>query len=370
MIRFAVLCSWRAVFVLFPFFAGFSANALKTQVVRFDIEARDGSNQPGSTLPRPQLDEQGIARLAAHCDPDGLQPREVLRTLCLHECREYNAHIFENIFEKRFADRVRRTFSSLNGPAMLTVTDSHAYKFLRNFLEKAQKSAVADGKPLTVVNAALDPQSFGECGNHGSKLSGDLFRVVCLDLYGWLPDVFFNRMSEGMFLMDQEKGSDAEACIYNMLLWTKPVLFRTAVAASPQGVLMIDIDVILYRNLLSYVRTEMPEGSSFVTGSESSGRANTGTVFATNQSLPVLNRWVQGNYAFLKDRYGDQSALQSLLQDDHVLAAAWSKFPQSIVGQCGIKGEYARHYNCFRGNKIRPMQDRGDWYRGNTNKVP
>merc|ERR1719382_868758 len=36
------------------------------------------------------------------------------------------------------------------------------------------------------------------------------------------------------------------------------------------------------------------------------------------------------------------------------------KIPTELVGQCGEKGEYATHYNCYA-NKLTAMKTNGDW---------
>jgi len=154
------------------------------------------------------------------------------------------------------------------------------------------------------------------------------------------------------------------SCVYNMFLWTKPTLLQAAasVLQEEQGVLMLDLDIVLYHNPLDHIRSVFPsrESSALLTARERTGKANTGAVYVTEKAGRILDRWAKHADWFLEADTGDQAALQDqLLQVD--VRRRWERIPLDVLGQYGGKGKIGTHYNGYAGNKAAGMFKSGDW---------
>ncbi|CAK0791556.1 unnamed protein product, partial [Prorocentrum cordatum] len=91
-------------------------------------------------------------------------------------------------------------------------------------------------------------------------------------------------------------------CRYNMIIWTKPHILKSALQASSHGVLMIDTDVVVRQDILqeSVQRLTQKKGASIVTGIENTraDRINTGTVFITptgRMFTEIMDEWIKEN---------------------------------------------------------------------------
>ncbi|CAK0810376.1 unnamed protein product, partial [Prorocentrum cordatum] len=140
-----------------------------------------------------------------------------------------------------------------------------------------------------------------------------------------------------------------------MVLWTKPHIIQAAVEAAEQPVMMIDTDVILHQNVLKIAPGVLAacKGCVAITGREyaSEHRQNTGTVYSGKDGLPLLREWARVDPDFLNAKEGDQSAMQHLMQTDSRLQQQLAVFDLAQVGECGIPGSHATHYNCLTGKK-------------------
>jgi hypothetical protein len=128
--------------------------------------------------------------------------------------------------------------------------------------------------------------------------------------------------------------------------------------------MMIDTDVILHQNVLKIAPGVLAacKGCIAITGREyaSEHRQNTGTVYSGKAGLPLLREWARVDPDFLNAKEGDQSAMQNLMQTNSNLQQQLAVFDLAQVGECGIPGSHATHYNCLTGKKVN-MQMRGHW---------
>jgi len=149
-----------------------------------------------------------------------------------------------------------------------------------------------------------------------------------------------------------------------MLLWTKPHIAVAAVEAAAHPVMMIDTDVILHQNVLKLAPRVLSEckGCVAITGREyaSENKQNTGTVYSDKAGLPLLKEWARVDPEFLNAKEGDQSAMQNLMEKSSELHKQLAVFNLQEVGECGITGSHATHYNCLTGKKVNMIRQ-GHW---------
>jgi len=279
---------------------------------------------------------------------------------CEPEKRAKVAEGFLQTFDKDYKPRFAAAFKGLKEPAYVTVGDWRFKQMFRNFMVHAHNLTCGSSDHIVAVNVGLDKASYEECQavakgvvqptNVGSK---GKFELRCIDLSGWLPKELFD-----------QSAAQAWSCAYNMLLWTKPHIIVAAVEASPQPVMMIDTDVILHQNVLKIAPGVLAacKGCIAITGREyaSEHKQNTGTVYSHKAGLPLLREWARVDPDFLNAKEGDQSAMQNLMQTNSKLQQQLAVFDLARVGECGIPGSHATHYNCLTGKKVN-MQLRGHW---------
>jgi len=284
---------------------------------------------------------------------------------CLPEMRAGVASGFLDIFSKEYKPRFVNAFRGVDMPAYFTVSDHRFKEMFRNFLVHAHQLTCASSDRIVVVNAALDKESYQECKGLESGIvqptnvvpwTASSFTLRCIDLSGWLPQQLFEHSDQKFF--------QPWSCAYNMLLWTRPHIAAAAVEAATQPVMMIDTDVILHQNLLNLANTTLQACTDCVaiTGREyqSDSKPNTGTVYTDKAGLPLLREWAKADPIFMNAKEGDQSAIQSLMSSNASLRAQLAVFAQAEVGECGIAGSYATHYNCLTGKKEHMMRV-GHW---------
>jgi len=263
-------------------------------------------------------------------------------------------------FQQNYSSRVAETFATMDGPSILTIS-GHLPKPLVNFVLHVQQVSAAEGKSMPVVaNALLDQASIDACRQMQRNEAPEL-RVACIDLVGWMP-------SDPRKSGELDKKSVGYVFMY---WWTKPVVLNAAVQASEHGVMMMDLDVVLYQDLLGYAQAtwqERPEVLLLAGYEFGKWFYNTGTVYAGRRSLPFLNLWVQENDCTYRSSAGDQTALNSLLQSNLTQIGATRKqfwmIPLEMVGQQCVKGSFATHYNCLEkaaSGDESVLSSRGDW---------
>mmetsp|Transcript_30276 Transcript_30276/g.84930 ORF Transcript_30276/g.84930 Transcript_30276/m.84930 type:complete len:591 (+) Transcript_30276:64-1836(+) len=279
---------------------------------------------------------------------------------CVPEKRAKVAEGFLRTFDKDYKPRFAAAFKGVKESAYLTVGDWRFKQMFRNFMVHAHNLTCGTSDHIVAVNVGLDKASYNECqavakgivqpSNVGSK---GKFELRCIDISGWLPKELF-----------AESAAQAWSCAYNMVLWTKPHIIQAAVEAAEQPVMMIDTDVILHQNVLKIAPGVLAacKGCIAITGREyaSENRQNTGTVYSGKAGLPVLREWARVDPDFLNAKEGDQSAMQHLMQTNPDLHSQLAVFNLAEVGECGIPGSHATHYNCLTGKKVN-MEMRGHW---------
>lgn len=306
---------------------------------------------------------------------------------CEPSARQGTALIFQRHFEESWAGKVEHAFRRIDGPVYMVVGDGRSSLLLRNWFMFAEKVAADEHTTISVVSVSLDAKGFDACRGMVAGLKG--VAVECLDLSGWLPEEFFTTAAQ----KDNEKGgASVGSCAYNFIIWTKPVILRAALRATAHGVLMIDTDVVMYKNLLPYAARAMRENATVtvVTGREyrftgNFWGANTGTVYVQqDRSQDRMDEWVTRDAETLNDEHGDQAAFHLMFKSKWYRYRKWHeerdsnghkvrtsewlpgmhkqllKIPNEIVGQCAEKGEYATHYNCYT-NKLGTMKRKGAW---------
>jgi len=279
---------------------------------------------------------------------------------CEPEKRAKVAEGFLETFNRDYKPRFAAAFKGVKESAYLTVGDWRFKQMFRNFMVHAHNLTCGTSDHIVAVNVGLDKASYNECqavakgivqpSNVGSK---GKFELRCIDISGWLPKELF-----------AESAAQAWSCAYNMVLWTKPHIIQAAVEAAEQPVMMIDTDVILHQNVLKIAPGVLAacKGCIAITGREyaSENRQNTGTVYSGKAGLPVLREWARVDPDFLNAKEGDQSAMQHLMQTNPDLHSQLAVFNLAEVGECGIPGSHATHYNCLTGKKVN-MEMRGHW---------
>jgi len=296
---------------------------------------------------------------------------------------------------------------------MMTLGDGHYNGMFFNFMGHINRTAWESKKNFTVVHMSLDPLAHQACTGLRERLSitrlsweenyveeiveqppppdrstflrrlrssfakpppptirrelrnktqsaGALLR--CVNLAGWLPpDLFQHRETASTKGLAAGTGS----CSYNMIIWTKPWILQAALKVAKAGVLMIDTDVVVKKDIIaeSLRRLASNPNLAMVTGMENThaDRINTGTVFLMpgKMATTFCYAWVEQNNEYLNDDHGDQAAFQATLDHNDFLKPFTVTYEEA-VGQCSRPGTVATHYNCWA-NKLRPMIDQGDW---------
>lgn len=303
-----------------------------------------------------------------------------LEESCKPENRASAADALLPLFQTNYDAKVKEAFASIGGPAMLTIGDGHSNGLFFNFMAHVNRTVVEQRVNLPVVNVALDTLGMKGCEATQQRLaatsprSGFVSRLrtklsgkkpqptpvlKCVSVEGWLP----SELSQ----TDQAAGvRGTGTCRYNMIIWTKPHILKSALQASSHGVLMIDTDVVVRQDILqeSVQRLTQKKGASIVTGIENTraDRINTGTVFITptgRMFTEIMDEWIKENSNYLNDDHGDQAALQAVFLTNHRLLQFAVTYGDS-VGQCSRMARVATHYNCYA-NKLAPMKSQGDW---------
>jgi len=312
--------------------------------IPYEIALTRGGFNDGED-PSGQLLANNAGPQSAQCEPDN---------------RAKVAEGFLDALNKDYKPRFAAAFKGVKEPAYLTVGDWRFKQMFRNFMVHAHNLTCGSSDHIVAVNVGLDKKSYDECqavakgivqpSNVGSK---GKFELRCIDLSGWLPKELF-----------LESAAQAWSCAYNMVLWTKPHIIQAAVEAAEQPVMMIDTDVILHQNVLKIAPAVLAacKGCVAITGREyaSEHKQNTGTVYSGKAGLPLLREWAAVDPDFLNAKEGDQSAMQNLMQTNAMLQRQLAVFALAEVGECGIPGSHATHYNCLTGKKVN-MEMRGHW---------
>jgi len=307
-------------------------------------------------------------RRAAHAGPRAPDHDWDLDQTCVPENRKTAVRLLQKAFDERLAQGVRDAFAAAEGSVYMTVGEWHTNKMFSNFLAHMKLMSLRDDAVVTVVNAALDEPGHDECEADRRVLAerapASKLQVVCINLASWLPRPFFSA-DPTPYDTGYVRFGD---CFYSFLVWTKPVVYHAAVDAAKEGVMMVDTDVILYHDLVTYVKQNFANREKLlVTGREGprGWKANTGTVFANRASLDIIEAWRDDQINWINDTYVDQKSLYTVLGYDpgrpgQDKLGVWQSMNQSVVGQCARAGTQAKHYSCL-GYKVKKMFKEGEW---------
>merc|ERR1719198_2782187 len=152
-------------------------------------------------------------------------------------------------------------------------------------------------------------------------------------------------------------------CTYLKVVWAKPVLLSHAIKVSPQGALLLDIDVVLNDNLAKYIQDHRAPGTMLMGQKEEDDIPNTGIIWASNSSGDVMNRWIDkckfperismrvknGCDQPLGCPPGDMDCLESAIKEKEDRSYL-QVMPWSIAQKEGRKAKMATHYT--GGDKI------------------
>lgn len=247
---------------------------------------------------------------------------------------------------------------------LLCMADS----FLAHVAEASRQPAESDTSPTLrrqqqrtasqvqpVFLASLDKESLEFCHAHQQ----DHLEVYCVDMSGLVPNVAAGPAG----VINDNAGFNT--CLYTMILWAKPVTILHALHAFPQGMLFLDVDVVLHSNFLHWLQKQqrthadkLLAGYEAAADSDPRGTPNTGIIFATASSLPLVEEWLRqaDDPTHLSNALGEQDAL---FRCKHVRQRV-EIIGKKHVGTCGEHGIYATHFNCQK-DKILSMAKLGLW---------
>mmetsp|Transcript_3952 Transcript_3952/g.11159 ORF Transcript_3952/g.11159 Transcript_3952/m.11159 type:complete len:399 (-) Transcript_3952:72-1268(-) len=274
---------------------------------------------------------------------------------CAAEERATLARSLQQRYKEQFESKIEDVFQSVERPAYLTVGEARNKALLRNFLAHVQEVTRADDVSSTVVAVQLDGDGMVECEWAAEHYGTTRLDVRCVSLAGWLPNEFFG---PGV-------NSGPGTCVYNMIIWSKPEIFRTAVNVSDHNVLLIDTDVVVYHDMFKLGEEAFRNytDAKMAVTHELHGRRNpnTGVVLGTKEGIRMIERWSEENINCVNEFAGDQTAFSNLAKFGGEFWKALAVIRMPEVGQCGNRGIWATHYNCLGGRKKRVMKNRGDW---------
>ncbi|CAK0845888.1 unnamed protein product [Prorocentrum cordatum] len=285
---------------------------------------------------------------------------------CAAEERATLARSLQQRYKEQFESKIEDVFQSVERPAYLTVGESRNKALLRNFLAHVKEVTTVDDVKSTVVAVQLDEDGMAQCNLAALHYSTERLDIHCVNLAGWLPVEFFGPgINAGPW-----------TCVYNMIIWSKPEIFRTAVNVSDHNVLLIDTDVVVYHDMFKLgeeaFRNQTDAKLAVTHEIHGYRNPNTGVVFGTKQGMDMIEWWASENINCVNQFAGDQAAFANLAKFGDNLhfwkQLAVIRVPE--VGQCGNRGIWATHYNCLGGKKERVMKNVSDWHEDAWAQLP
>lgn len=250
---------------------------------------------------------------------------------------------------------ITEVFAKQNESVVALISTRHILCILDNWFVHAEHAL---GSQVPVIHIALDPEVQRFCMQRHQSIA---MRLTCLDLSGWMPDV-----DEGN-LGNRNSNAGLGSCIYQMIVWTKPLFLMHAANVSKYGVLMVDSDVLMFGNIVHWLqdfKAHRPPTEVLITGQEGRAGWNTGTVFATQASVELLQKWLKVAPMTARSWSADQAGLFQLMDwyDAHSLQCPVATIPKEVVGECGQYSHtnLAAHFNCAH-DKIAAMRSARLW---------
>lgn len=245
--------------------------------------------------------------------------------------------------DKRALHSVLVGAAEANRIVWLLPSSHHEICLVDNFV--AQMVGHLDDVPPLVV-AALDGDMALEC----NALSANHAFLHCVNISGSFVGLGASTPSESA-------GSSPKlnTCFFSALTWAKPLLLREAIDAVPSGVLIVDADVVILRDVSVWIREQLNREDSVSQPTlwvglnpdwkEASKNANTGILFATAAERLVLDRWLaqranwRARFRGIARRreesvglYGDVEGLMDLLDVDGTFRLR--QIPRGVVEMC------------------------------------
>lgn len=220
----------------------------------------------------------------------------------------------------------------------------------------------------TIVLAALDVPSHVFCTTRQVVMKHA--NLQCLDLSSWIPRIASQPGSHGI----RNGNAGTDSCTYLKAVWAKPIFLSHASKASPQGALLMDLDVVLAGNLPEYIQKHRSPGALMMAQNEYDNLPNSGIVWASSASGDIMDRWISQGLK-LNDKIsvraangceqpmgcppGDMDFLFDVVKEDEKSSSWLQLMPQKVANKEGRPGELASHYT--GGDKILRMQHDHKW---------
>lgn len=264
---------------------------------------------------------------------------------CLAIVDHFLKHELLSSLDQTLKQQLRSVVSDSKRELLVTST-RHTMCMFDNFLEHAKKLG-----GVKIVHVSMDEPSQQFCLGRSVEVQG--VELSCVDFSAWLPIDIEDFGPHALQVDNVGFGT----CLYQLATWVKPAVLSVAAAAATDGLLMIDTDVVLFGQLQDWCAQNKRPDAQLVAGDEYAGLPNSGTVFVTKGSSPMLKAWV--GEARVGDPTGDQAGLHRVLQKNSGKFTA-QIIPRSVVGECAGRGALAAHFNCVK-DKILAMTQQGLW---------
>eukprot|EP00927_Polykrikos_kofoidii_P086161 TRINITY_DN9574_c1_g1_i3.p1 TRINITY_DN9574_c1_g1~~TRINITY_DN9574_c1_g1_i3.p1 ORF type:complete len:384 (-),score=38.43 TRINITY_DN9574_c1_g1_i3:337-1404(-) len=278
--------------------------------------------------------------------------------------RKHFRSSLSNEYVLELQDQISR--SSLHGRVpMLLVSTRRVVCIVDNFLVHA--SIAAPGAEILLVS--LDVESHEFCSERVPQMKN--VTLHCLNVSSWLPTSFHRSDKNTSFVVNA--GTD---CIGRLALWAKPLLLLHAGEQARNGVFLVDADVVLLGNLPEWCASHVASNALLMGADEwdylrgtpvktvtskmiravrpKSSILNTGTMFATQRSVPLINSWLEEAGKGSHDQEGLHRAILRLNTSIQFIG-------RKIVGLgCVKRGSMALHCTYMR-NKRESLRRQGLW---------
>lgn len=279
----------------------------------------------------------------------------------LNECSKNTPNFLHDLvglkrtIPKPVITEMESTFKNTTGPAYLLTTSVQLTCMVDNFLVHLSKTK---REPIEVVLFSLDQTSHDWCTlrqNEGNIL------LHCIHMQHWIQD-----QDSSAAESKKSNGEPFDSCNYIKVTWAKPMILYHAARMSKYGVLMIDSDIIVHKDMFAWIQENKKNTTELMAGDDRGPRFNSGTAYADHGSLKILEEWTDnaGVEEIVQSPRGEQEALIAVVNKD----GNWKRIQkfsrdtrdQGSVGQCAEIGQLATHYNCIH-QKIWQMGEHGFW---------
>lgn len=257
-------------------------------------------------------------------------------------------------FKSEWKEELETVIAKARGVPMMSIITGDEACLADNFLQNADKAL--SNSFGTIVLVGLDNDANAFCSSQRNIVKN--IALNCLDVSGWIADVVPSGKIDGAIF---------HSSTFLKVVWAKPLLLRYAIKKAQQGVLMLDIDIILHGDLPNEIRALGAGPETLMFGCDNnwcplgSPDANTGSIWAGRDSTDRLDNWIAAESAVnihgSSNQGDDQTIFNHLIESKH--AGTLGFIPSRILGECAQGGRSATHYNCV--NKMKVMSERHVW---------